>query len=692
MSHQPTLRLKRCWMLVILTAFTLVAKGQYYYIPHVHAGQNPGALNTHDEAEYGVALPLSWTVIHTGPAATPAWTMVQQLPFTFLFNGGPVTQYKVSTGGVLTFSTTASAVPPYGAVSLPDASIPDSSICILGIQATGSNDAIVTNTFGTVPNRQHWIQFNQYTAANGTYTYWSIVLEESSNKIYIVDQRHAGAAPVAAGVQMNSSMAEVILDSPVLTPLAGDDQSPADNTYYEFIPASRPPVQARLLTVTNDQHVLIPGQSTISGELLNIGADTIHSIDIKYRYNGNTYTYPLSNLSLPTCKSTTFTHPVPAAVTTATTFEVTTWIELSGDSDPADDSVHTTITGYSFQTAKRVLLEEGTGTWCGWCPLGMVYTEHLDTLYPNQLVIVSIHNNDVMTDHYYDSCMIAQGHYTALPQAAIDRKFQKVAPELFEEKIQQQLQEVSPADIGLTASFNPTTRQVSVDVSAAFATEVSGDLRLNAVLVEDNLHSTNAAYDQGNYFSFQSNNLPLTGAGHNWQTEPDPVPGASMTYQFVARQLLAAFHGQAGSLPPLCQANGVYTYTFSTILPVSYNASRTRVVALLQEATTGQILNTQRGAYGITTAVTDVSSSSFRMSLYPNPATDQALLEISLNETGSYTIELFDVMGKIVYTQSFTGIRGNHVHTISARSLLPGIYLVRANVHGTSITQRLVIH
>lgn len=691
MSHQPSLRLKRCWMLVILTAFTLVAKGQYYYIPHVHAGQNPGGLNTHDEAEYGVALPLSWTAIHTGPAATPAWTPVQQLPFIFLFNGGPVTQYKVSTGGVLTFSTTASAVPPYGAVSLPDASIPDSSICILGIQATGSNDAIVTNTFGAAPNRQHWIQFNQFTSANGTYTYWSIVLEESSNKIYIVDQRHASAAPVAAGVQMNSSMAEVILDSPVLTPLAGDDQNPADNTYYEFIPASRPPVQARLLTITNDQHVLIPGQSTISGELLNIGADTIHSIDIKYRYNGNTYTFPLSNLSLPTCKSTTFTHPVPAAVTTASTFEVTTWIELSGDSDPADDSVHTTITGYSFQTTKRVLLEEGTGTWCGWCPLGMVYTEQLDTLYSDQLVIVSVHNNDIMTDHYYDSAMIANGHYNALPQAAVDRKFQKVAPELFEEKIQQQLQEVSPADISLTASFNPTTRQVSVDVSAEFATEVSGDLRLNAALVEENLHSTNAAYDQGNYFSFQSNNLPLTGAGHNWQTEPDPVPGASMTYQFVARQLLAAFHGQAGSLPPLCQANGVYTYTFSTILPVSYNAARTRVVALLQDANSGHILNTLRGAYGITTAITDVISSSFSMSLYPNPATDFTQVEINMVQPGRYTVEVFDMPGRSMYKQSFNGMNGKNILPVSTRNMEPGIYMVRTIVNGESHTQRLMV-
>ena len=78
------------------------------------------------------------------------------------------------------------------------------------------------------------IFFTSYTA--GSWSYWSIVLEESSNKFYIVDQRHgASAAPlVTAGLQINSSSALMIAGSPSTSNLAGSDPSPADNRYYEF--------------------------------------------------------------------------------------------------------------------------------------------------------------------------------------------------------------------------------------------------------------------------------------------------------------------------------------------------------------------------------------------------------------------------------------------------------------------------
>jgi hypothetical protein len=64
------------------------------------------------------------------------------------------------------------------------------SVCVWGLQMK-AGDNIISKTFGTAPNRQHWIQFNSCSEANlqSGWTYWSIVLEETSNKIYIVDQR-----------------------------------------------------------------------------------------------------------------------------------------------------------------------------------------------------------------------------------------------------------------------------------------------------------------------------------------------------------------------------------------------------------------------------------------------------------------------------------------------------------------------
>ena len=44
------------------------------------------------------------------------------------------------------------------------------------------------------------------------------------------------------------------------------------------------------------------------------------------------------------------------------------------------------------------------------------------------------------------------------------------------------------------------------------ALDLNGDYRLALVITEDNVHGTGTGYDQHNYYSNQSQNLPLSGA------------------------------------------------------------------------------------------------------------------------------------------------------------------------------------
>jgi hypothetical protein len=172
--------------LFILTIISLNVTSQYYYLPSINPG-NPGGLNTLDEYPLGSGLSNTWTSILGPSNSSPTWSSVETIPFNFNFNGGPVTQYKVSSSGVLTFSTSASTAPSYLNSALPDVSIPDNSIVIWGLEGSGSNDNIVTQTFGTAGSQQHWVFFASYTAG-GSWSYWSIVLEEGTDNIYIVDQ------------------------------------------------------------------------------------------------------------------------------------------------------------------------------------------------------------------------------------------------------------------------------------------------------------------------------------------------------------------------------------------------------------------------------------------------------------------------------------------------------------------------
>ena len=129
-----------------------------------------------------------WTSIQAA-SATAVWTAAQTLPFAFQFNGSAVTQYKVSSTGVLTFDVASPlAAPSATNLALPNSAIPNNSICVWGVNCSGANDNIAIKTFGTAPNRQYWVQFSSCSnVANANiFAYWALVFDETTNKIHIL--------------------------------------------------------------------------------------------------------------------------------------------------------------------------------------------------------------------------------------------------------------------------------------------------------------------------------------------------------------------------------------------------------------------------------------------------------------------------------------------------------------------------
>ena len=214
-----------------LLLFANNANAQYYTLGI--AGSNPKGLNA--DGENPATLLTGWATIWTGNGtAAAAFSPNTQLPFAFTFNGNSYTHFKASNSGSVTFDTASTLIPAFGNTTLPSALVPDNSINILGVKpsswvsgTTTYNSAVVTKTFGVAPNRQFWIQYNFFSEANIStgWTYWSVVLEETSNKVYIVDMKTlclnngtvcGNNVKVSAGLQMSSSVAYPITGSPNL--------------------------------------------------------------------------------------------------------------------------------------------------------------------------------------------------------------------------------------------------------------------------------------------------------------------------------------------------------------------------------------------------------------------------------------------------------------------------------------------
>lgn len=340
--------MKKTIILFLLSlAFILSASAQYYYIPYLAAGENPGGLNTDNENPVGGGLPPGWTVILAAGTPAGAASAIQSVPFNFDFDGNSFSQYRVNSHGVFTFDVLSALRPGANNVALPTNQVPSNSICVWGISNPGSNDNIVSKTFGTAPNRQHWVLFASFTF-QGNWTYWSIVLEETSNSIYVVDQRHQNFySGLTVGVQIDSLNALQLPASPNVATEAGGNSSSADNVYYEFRQGIQPDydLEVNHLSISSFPN-MADGPVEIHGELRNLGALAVTSYDLNYRVNGGTIqTAPIST-SILIGGSEEFGFPTPWSPTSAGTYILEVWssnINGNPDQNPLNDTAIQTV-------------------------------------------------------------------------------------------------------------------------------------------------------------------------------------------------------------------------------------------------------------------------------------------------------------------------------------------------------------
>ena len=76
--------------------------------------------------------------------------------------------------------------------------------------------------------------------------------------------------------------------------------------------------------------------------------------------------------------------------------------------------------------------------------------------------------------------------------------------------------------------------------------------------------------------------------------------------------------------------------------------------------------------------------------IYPNPASEFVSIEISEGTKGLWTLEIYDLNGKLMKKeQRRTGQEGNVFH-MSLDGLAPGSYLIRANMKATHYSQTII--
>lgn len=244
---------------------------------------------------------------------------------------------------------------------------------------------------------------------------------------------------------------------------------------------------------------------------------------------------------------------------------------------------------WAQQPQKKVLIEEGTGTWCQWCPRGTVYGKQITQNYADDAIFIAVHSGDAMENSTYFSST----GLTGLPNGNIDRaSVSNMSPSAIPSDLAPYTSNIPPADIDVTTTYDPVSRDLEMTVSADFATAVNGDWRLAAIVVEDGVTGPAPAYDQSNAYSGGGNG-PMGG----YENLPSSVSASIMVYNHVGRYLAGGYNGASGSLPSSVSAGQNHSYTYNWTLPQEYNEEYITVVGLLINASTGQVSNANKSDF-----------------------------------------------------------------------------------------------
>ncbi len=257
-----------------------------------------------------------------------------------------------------------------------------------------------------------------------------------------------------------------------------------------------------------------------------------------------------------------------------------------------------------FRAKRGVLLEEGTGEWCGYCPSGFVALDYLNKTYPGCINEVSVHQNDTYAFENY----IAFLGFSSFPNGRIDRLPEFVMPVVsdmntglmsltgngnthtFVDLTEQQLALPPLAEITVRDfSFNRETSRINATVS------VTPTLNLHDV--DWNLFSVVTEYDLP---GLQQNNY--AGSSDPLMSEWSDLGGKTM-YQLpaVARAVVSSsFYGDSGKFPSELVAGYEYPVEISYDMPdVISDPEKCRLVVALLSANDGKAINSTSIGYGV---------------------------------------------------------------------------------------------
>lgn len=689
------------FLLTLILLFCLSdVSAQYYSLSYPAAGKNPGGLNTDGEYPVGGGLPGGWTTVIAGSKSTPAWTNRIKLPFTFNFNGTDYDSCYISSSGVLTFSAVPGTAPAYANTNLPDASLPDNSVCIRGLKPDGGFAQyanVVTKTFGTAGKRQFYVMYIAYNESNiaDAAVWFSMVLEEGSNRIYFVDQRKflstntTAATKLTLGVQVNATTAYTVKGSPNVNLTSGDGGEVLDNSYWVMVPGTPPQYSISGYKITTPKYLaMVKAPFVINGDFKNIGSTTITSCDINYTVNNGPVETSPATVSISADGNAVVTSTSKWTPGSIGTYKVTVWLSnLNGnaDDDGSDDSLTRTVQILDDFVTRIPLHEVFTSSTCGPCVIGNRNTdEKIFPKYPAQdFTVIKYQMSWPSTGDPYTT---AEGNVrralynvTSIPNMQVDggwnsnaSNYSTVLYDQFKEK---------PAFFSIEASHIINFKKVTVDVKVTPVRDYNNaNLKVFVAVLEKKTTKNVKTNGETEFHHVLKKMLPnANGTALGNVVKYNAVTFPTLTYNVPGDYRLPS-DGQNANIINLSTENSIEELTDC------------EVVVFIQDVVTKEIFQSVNSS-GTILSVDDINAGSNSISIYPNPSNgNNTYLSFQLNNAEGVNVRIYNALGQVVYEVPSTEVvSGMNSLQIPSANFASGIYTVKIEGNGFAAAQKFIV-
>jgi len=367
------------------------------------------------------------------------------------------------------------------------------------------------------------------------------------------------------------------------------------------------------------------------------------------------------------------------------------------------------------QSAVNVLLEDGTGTWCGWCTGATVIIEDLEAEHNEVFIPMAIHSGDPMEITEGDQ-LLTFFNQTSYPGGMINRTLFSgeskvpITRSAWAGYVADEINTTAPLEVEvLHSAIDLVTNEIYVRANVNVTGTITKELvRVHLFLLQDGVISSSA---QANYYA---NNPSFP--SHPMFSRPSSI--SDFVHNDVFRATPTGTYGMENALsttedatpflwrfqPPANMDGGLdhenmKVVVFATFYDAGGSAGNEVINAQEAHLASYNSLNPKdpnhpenKDVWGVT-GVEDLIAPEITMNVGPNPISDLGIATFNLPTDEYVTVELFNLFGQKVQTLMARDLASDQEQrvAINGHSLANGMYILTLTAGDQVVTERIVI-